>query len=76
MTNGDKIRALDDENLACVLGMLPFTPPNRSCRKMFSEPCMLNIATGTTCNQCWLEWLQSDDSDRSDEDKDLKGKNE
>lgn len=73
MTNGDKIRQLDDESLACILGILPLTPPNKSCRKMFGELCMLYIVTGMTCNQCWLEWLQSENPDavdRSDECKD------
>lgn len=55
MTNADKIRQMTDENLACILGMLPFTPPGRSCSKRFNEPCMLQ---GMTCNQCWLEWLK------------------
>ena len=72
MTNGEWIRKLDDENLACILGMLPFTPPGRSCRKRSNEPCMLQ---GMTCNQCWLEWLKkeadgADCSDGADEDKD------
>ena len=56
MTNGEWIRKLDDD-LACILGMLPFTPPGRSCRKMFNEPCILQ---GMTCNQCWLEWLKKE----------------
>ena len=38
MTNAEQIRQMTDENLACILGMLPFTPPDRSCRKMFNEP--------------------------------------
>ena len=75
MTNGEWIRKLDDETLACIFGMLPFTPPGRSCRKMFNEPCILQ---GRTCNQCWLEWLKmdadgadcSDGADGSDECKD------
>lgn len=75
MTNANKIRQMTDENLACILGMLPFTPPGRSCRKMFKEPCILQ---GMTCNQCWLEWLKmdadgadcSDGADGSDECKD------
>ena len=57
MTNAEKIQQMPDENLACILGMLPFTPPGRSCRKRFNEPCMLQ---GMTCNQCWLEWLKKE----------------
>ena len=57
MTNAEQIRQMTDENLACILGMLPFTPPGRSCRKRFNEPCMLQ---GMTCNQCWLEWLEKE----------------
>ena len=57
MTNAEWIRQMTDENLACILGMLPFTPPGRSCRKRFNEPCMLQ---GMTCNQCWLEWLEKE----------------
>lgn len=63
MTNAKRIRQMTDENLACILGMLPFTPPG------INEPCMLQ---GMTCNQCWLEWLkkEADCSDGADEDKD------
>lgn len=64
MTNAERIR----QNLACILGMLPFTPPGRSCRKKFNEPCMLHIAMGKTCNQCWLEWL-GEEADCSDGSK-------
>lgn len=65
MTNAERIRQMTDENLACILGILPFTPPGRSCRKMFNEPCILQ---GITCNQCWLEWLkkEADCSDGAD----------
>lgn len=65
MTNLEWIRQMTDENLACIFGMLPFTPPGRSCRKMFNEPCILQ---GMTCNQCWLEWLkkEADCSDGAD----------
>lgn len=73
MENGEWIRKLDDETLACILGVLPITPPDRECRKSIKELCMLTVHAGITCNQCWLEWLQSDSPDavdRSDECKD------
>ena len=30
MTNAEKIQQMPDENLACILGMLPFTPPGHA----------------------------------------------
>ena len=47
MTNGDKIRAMTDEELAMILEP---TCPSRVCR---DDP-------PHDCYKCWLDWLKED----------------
>ena len=42
-TNGDRIRSMEDEELAKILGNKCICPPTTECVNRF---------------ECWLEWLQ------------------
>ena len=46
-TNADKIRAMNDEELAKVMERMLGCPVTGDCKKMLED-----------CNDCWLEWLQ------------------
>ena len=46
-TNADKIRAMNDEELAKVMERVLGCPVTGDCKKMFED-----------CNDCWLDWLQ------------------
>ena len=47
VTNADKIRAMNDEELAKVMERVLGCPVTGDCKKMFED-----------CNDCWLDWLQ------------------
>ena len=46
-TNADKIRAMNDEELAKVMERMLGCPVTGDCKKMSED-----------CNDCWLDWLQ------------------
>ena len=46
-TNADKIRAMNDEELAKVMERVLGCPVTGDCKKMFED-----------CNDCWLDWLK------------------
>ena len=46
-TNADKIRAMNDEELAKVMERMLGCPVTGDCKKMLED-----------CNDCWLDWLQ------------------
>ena len=46
-TNADKIRAMNDEELAKVMERVLGCPVTGDCAKMSRD-----------CNACWLDWLQ------------------
>ena len=47
ITNGDRIRAMSDEELAKILGDKCICPPTSECEKLCGD-----------CDVCWLEWLR------------------
>lgn len=47
VTNADKIRAMNDEELAKVMERMLGCPVTGDCKKMLED-----------CNDCWLDWLQ------------------
>lgn len=55
MTNGDRIRAMSDEDLIkkFVVSYINDCPPNRDWECMFGK-----VADGS-CASCWVKWLQS-----------------
>ena len=46
-TNADKIRAMNDEELAKVMERVLGCPVTGDCKKMLED-----------CNDCWLDWLK------------------
>ena len=46
-TNADKIRAMNDEELAKVMERMLGCPVTGDCKKMLED-----------CNDCWLDWLK------------------
>ena len=46
-TNADKIRAMNDEELAKVMERMLGCPVTGDCKKMSED-----------CNDCWLDWLK------------------
>lgn len=52
LTNGDKIRAMSDNELADVLS------DNACCAECFL-PVRCNLRAGETCKERWLTWLRS-----------------
>ena len=47
ITNGDRIRAMSDEELAKILGDKCICPPTSECEKLCGD-----------CDVCWMEWLR------------------
>ena len=47
MSNGDRYRAMSDEELASILGDKCICPPTGECTRQYGD-----------CIACWLEWLQ------------------
>ena len=58
ITNGDRIRAMNDEKLA------EFLQKNRGgCRALTTESYVCDFYTedlNTDCNACWLDWLKQE----------------
>ena len=46
-TNADKIRSMNDEELAKVMERMLGCPVTGDCKKMLED-----------CNDCWLDWLK------------------
>lgn len=57
MTNGDRIRAMTDEELAKTICWCP--PPFRNCNNL----CDICMAHNDDCEICWLKWLKQEATD-------------
>lgn len=53
MTNADKIRAMDDEELAEFM-----KPYDSGCPRWVEMP--IPCSKRTNCTDCWLDWLKQD----------------
>ena len=52
-TNGDRVRAMTDEELATLIGEA--CPPNhKNCREYYLKD------NGSGCAGCWLDWLKKE----------------
>ena len=58
MTNGDKIRAMSDKELAKIIQACPYN------RNDYYEPCY----SDEDCFSCFLEWLRKPAEDERGED--------
>lgn len=57
MTNADKIRAMDLEDLATILTLNSYVP-SPWCSQ-FDEPCRYITEDPVRCDLCALDWLKS-----------------
>lgn len=53
ITNGDRIRAMSDEELADWLGVYC----NGQTAQEVGKPCVSGMGS---CEECWLDWLKQD----------------
>lgn len=54
MTNGDRIRAMTDEELADWLGVYC----NGQTAQEVGKPCVSGMGS---CEECWLDWLKQEE---------------
>lgn len=61
MTNADKIRAMDLEDLATILTLNSYVP-SPWCSQ-FEEPCRYITEDPVRCDLCALDWLKQEVSE-------------
>lgn len=58
MTNADRIRAMDDEELVNFLSKAHRNPCDCCCSNL--QRCLRNNALEPVCERHWLEWMREE----------------